>query len=128
MRKIVRVWDITNSESYSYLAYDNDMTSNVIGEKLLMSDVKPTLSIEELADFSDSNSEDRNNHDFTGLHRILAALLYKHVPESTLAIMKEIAESGGLDAMNGLWAGQLTGAHETLGRPKNWSEWSLKAG
>ena len=115
MTKIVRIFDIDES----YLAYQEDMDGDRI-------DDNPTLSIEEIANFCDSKAEGRNNHDYVGLHRILAALLYKHVPTHTLSIMKEIAEYGGLDAMNGLWTDEFTSAHETLGVPDDWSEWLLK--
>ena len=119
MKKIVRITNI--EDEISYLDYaDNYHSRNRSVEN------NPIFTIEEVADFCDLNAEGRNNHAYTGVHRILAALLYKHVPTHTLSIMKEIAESGGLDAMNGLYATGFTGAHDVLGIPDDWSEWSLK--
>mgnify|MGYP001562636218 CR=1 FL=1 len=78
MTKIVRVIDKTeDGESYSYLAYDGDMDGDII-------DDNPALTIEEVANFCDRKAEARNNHDYVGIHRILAVLLYKHVPTQTL--------------------------------------------
>jgi hypothetical protein len=65
-------------------------------------DKSPALTLEEIADFSDQQAESKNNHDFTGTHRILAALLHQKLGrEQATAIMREIAEYGGLDGMSG---------------------------
>lgn len=65
-------------------------------------DKSPELTLEEIADFSDIEAESRNNHAFTGAHRILAALLHRKLGrEKATEIMREIAEYGGLDGMSG---------------------------
>lgn len=65
-------------------------------------DKSPELTLEEIADFSDTEAESRNNHAFVGTHRILTALLHTKLGrEQATAIMREIAEYGGLDGMSG---------------------------
>lgn len=65
-------------------------------------DKSPALTLEEIADFSDIQAESRNNHAFIGAHRILAALLHRKLSrEQATALMREIAEYGGLDGMSG---------------------------
>lgn len=65
-------------------------------------DKNPALTLEEIADFSDTEAEARNSHEYCGTHRILAALLHRKLGrEQATAIMREIAEYGGLDGMSG---------------------------
>lgn len=65
-------------------------------------DKNPVLTLEEIADFSDTEAEGSNNHAFIGTHRVLAALLHAKLGrEKATEIMREIAEYGGLDGMSG---------------------------
>lgn len=81
-------------------------------------------TIEDLADFCDLGAESANAHDFVGAHRLLAALLHKHCGrEKATAVMREIAELGGLDEMNGVCE-KPTG-FEALGVAEPWKGWKL---
>lgn len=55
------------------------------------------ITAEMYADLCDQEAESENRHAFAGTHIALAKLIIHHAgPESALAIMKEIAETGGL--------------------------------
>jgi len=87
-------------------------------------DENPVLTIVELADMCDQNAESRNNHAVVGMHRILAALLHREIGyHDTNAVMREIAEYGGLDGMNGL-SGALS-AFKELGLEQSFAAWKL---
>lgn len=84
----------------------------------------PTLTLEELADFSDRKAESRNNHAFTGTHRILAAFLHKKPGRvQATEIMQGIAEYGGLDGMSGI--GGQPSAFADFGIKDGGDDWSL---
>lgn len=87
-------------------------------------DENPILGIEELADMCDQNAESRNNHGAVGMHRILAALLYDMVGQYyTNVVMREIAEYGGMDGMNG--NGGEQDAFADFGIKQPFHEWEL---
>lgn len=81
-------------------------------------------TLEQLADMCDLEAESANAHDFVGSHRLLAALLYRHVGrERATAILREVAELGGLDGMNGVCTDG--DAFKELGIAGPWKEWRL---
>jgi hypothetical protein len=81
-------------------------------------------TLEQLADLCDNQAEQINAHDYVGTHRLLAAVLYRHVGrETATAILRDIAELGGLHAMNGV-CGEPD-AYGELGVPEPWKEWDL---
>lgn len=80
-------------------------------------------TLEEYADLCDREAVARNNHKYNGVHRILAALLYQRVGRAVATgIMREIAEYGGMDGMNGV--GRAEGAFADLGVPE-YGDWRL---
>lgn len=80
---------------------------------------------EDLADLCDQEAEGANVHDFCGVHRLLAALLHEHVGrEKATAILRDIAERGGLHAMNGVAC--EGDAFANLGVPRCWEAWELR--
>jgi len=87
----------------------------------------PSPTLEELANFCDQNAESRNNHDFVGSHRLLAAMLIKQLGrEIATDIMFEIAEYGGLDGASGLYWQGGSSAFDDFGIEDCWVEWSLE--
>ena len=89
-------------------------------------DENPQPTLEELADFCDQKAEDRNNHEFVGVHRLLAGILYKRVGRIQAgSIMREIAEYGGLDAASGNYWRQGGDAYAEFGVPDAMREWQL---
>jgi len=110
---IVRVVE----DSEPYLAYKETTWETIVDEH-------PTPALEELADMCDQNAESRNNGDYIGVHRILAALLYRQLRrEQATMLMKEIAEYGGLDRMNGV-SGQ-DDAFADFGIENGTDDWQL---
>lgn len=105
-----------------YLAYrcenSNTGTSEAVG-----------LTLEQLADFCDVNSERANAKGFVGLHRILAAMLFKRMGRDVATpLMEEIARYGGLDVMGGSCSGpSKTTTFRGLGRTGCSVEWSQDA-
>jgi hypothetical protein len=54
-------------------------------------------TIEEYAELCDQAAESANQHAFCGTHRALVEILRRNVAEpDALAVMRDIAESGGL--------------------------------
>ena len=87
-------------------------------------DDKPIVDIEDLADFCDQDAESRNNHRFVGVHKLLAAILYKHLGrEKSTIIMHEIAEYGGLDGMMGYADDESS--FSDFGLEQNFKKWKL---
>jgi hypothetical protein len=120
-KKLVTMIDNDYDEPVPTLEYEGYGFGEVINSS-------PTPTVEELADFCDANAGSRNNHDFVGSHRVLAALLYARLGrESATGIMREIAEFGGLDGMSGGWWGEGNGsAFADFGIKDCWAEWSLE--
>jgi len=82
------------------------------------------ISLEALADLCDGEAESRNNHEYVGAHRILAALFHQKLGrEQATSLMREIAEYGGLDGMTG--AGGEDDAFADFGIKDCWRDWSL---
>ncbi len=87
-------------------------------------DASPTFTLEEIADFCDSNAQSRNNGEYCGTHRILAAVLHSKMGrEQATMILTEIAEYGGLDGMSGV--GGQADAFEDFGIQDCWHDWQL---
>jgi hypothetical protein len=85
----------------------------------------PEATLEQLADLCDQEAESENAHDFVGAHRLLAALLFRRLGrETATAIMREVAELGGLDGMNGICG--TDGAYADLGIAWPWKDWKLE--
>lgn len=81
--------------------------------------------LERDADYCDTQAESRNDHDYVGAHRILAALLYKEVGrEAATRIMAKIRRRGGLDGMVLNYDGKFD-AYKKLGITEPWQDWAL---
>ncbi len=123
--KIVRMKD----EGDGYLCYYPTTCPMFVKDII---DEHPVMKLEELVQMCDQEAESRNNHDYVGAHRILATLLFNKLGrEKATEIMLEIAEYGGLDAMNRLYADQLKdnlNAYKDLGIEEPWHDWSLPTG
>lgn len=60
-------------------------------------------SLEELVGLCDQDAESINAHDFCGSHRLLGAVLYRHLGRKRATeIMLDIAERRGLHGMGGI--------------------------
>ncbi len=61
-------------------------------------------SIDEIAELCDQDAENKNRHDFCGVHAKLAQLMLKtgFNEEAVRLLMRDIAERGGLHGLNGL--------------------------
>ncbi len=130
-KKIIRMKE-SDDDTKGYLAYeDSDFPKDseyfLIFKKPNILDENPdpkSFGLEELAQMCDLNAESRNDHDYVGAHRLLAALLFTKVGrEKATEIMLEIAEYGGLDYMVGM-DGQKP-VYEEFGIKKPWHEWNL---
>jgi hypothetical protein len=113
------LWKYMDEDGKGYtVGYEGEwLTSNV--------DKNPDLSLEELADFSDGQAESRNNHEYRGTHRILAALLHRKLGRvQATEIMREIAEYGGLDGMSGV--GGEVDAFDDFGIKDDGGDWKLE--
>lgn len=89
-----------------------------IGISLLMIAMKMSASL------CDQEAESSNNHEFVGVHRVLAALLYQKCGrKQATRLMFEIARRGGLDGMAGV--GGKDGAYAEFGLPEDWGDWNL---
>lgn len=88
-REIVRC----EEDGCTYLTYDTTYT------KPIERRVKPTLA--EAVELCDHDAENRNAHDFCGVHKKLAKLI-ERVAGIDVAdtVMREIADYGGLQGMN----------------------------
>lgn len=86
-------------------------------------DKNPVLTLEEIADFADTQASSSDNDAFIGTHRILAALLHRKLGrQQATEIMREIAEYGGLDGISG--CGGKADAFADLGIPEH-GRWRL---
>ena len=113
---IYRVSDANEREAY--LSYDN-------GYPFVQAVDVSTVTLEELADFCDREAESRNNFDYIGTHRILAAFLHRCLGRDTSTmLMLEIARYGGLDAMSGV--GRTRSAFAEFGIQDCWYKWTLE--
>lgn len=114
MARLAIIW--TTEDDETYLAYRDQFTD---GHEAT------DATLEMLANFCDQGAENTNAHDFVGSHRLLAALLFRRLGrETATAIMREIAELGGLDGMNGICGADS--AYEELGLTEPWKDWELK--
>lgn len=113
-RKIV----LKGTKEESWLDYAEEGMHDPILNK------NPTPTLEEFANLCDQDAESWNHHSFVGLHKLLCALLFRHLGrERTTEIIHEIAEYGGLDGMNGV-SGKPS-AFEDFELKADWSEWQL---
>lgn len=77
-------------------------------------------TLEELADLCDRHAGNRNNHEFVGAHRILAAILHQQLGrDAATKVMRAVAEYGGLDYASGCGIGR----DETLAA---WGDFGLQ--
>lgn len=98
-REVVLVVDDPGSYEATHVAYADEVKPQ--GKRTVIR--WPILTPEQLACFCDENAENRNNHEFVGLHYLLARYLHTLLERRDVAyIMKGIAEYGGLDGMNGI--------------------------
>ena len=120
-RTLYRITE-TEAKPTSYLSFEHeDIMPN---EVCTVVDVS-TVTLEELADFCDREAESRNNHDYIGTHRILAAFLHRCLGRDTSTmLLLEIARYGGLDAMSGV--GRTRSAFAEFGIQDCWYKWTLE--
>lgn len=60
-------------------------------------------TLEELVGLCDHDAENRNAHDFCGVHRLLGAILIRNFGRQSATIaMRDIAQRGGLQGMAGI--------------------------
>ena len=97
IREIVKVHYEGDSAPYYVFASPYDDESEIVGRGT------DSATLEELVDLCDRDAENRNAHDFCGVHRLLGALLYNQTgrPAAT-ALMAWIAQRGGLQGMAGI--------------------------
>jgi hypothetical protein len=117
--KIIRV--LRQGDAVSYLTYEDTLDSS---DRV----IEGAPSLEELADLCDLQAEQRNNHDYVGVHRLLAVLLYRQIGrEAATTAIFWIAEHGGLDGMNGVGGAtrHFDSAFSELGVPDPWKVWKL---
>lgn len=114
----VKLVMVRDDEGYEYLDYAPGDWS-VVNES-------PPATLENLAELCDLHAESRNNYDFIGVHRILAAILFAQIGrEQATIIMREIAELGGLDGASGKYWHPGGSAFDEFGIKPPWDEWSL---
>lgn len=133
-KKIIRMRN-NDTDTRGYLAYDStdiipkdsDYYRTFMAPNILDENPDPkSMGLEELADLCDHQAEARNDHEYVGAHRLLAALLFRKLGcEKATEIMFEIAEYGGLDYMVGM-DGQKP-VYEEFGMKKPWHVWKLAA-
>ncbi len=131
-RKIIRMRGTDPTDTKGYLDYegadfpkDSEYYRTFKEPNILDENPDPkSLGLEELAEMCDLNAESRNDHEYIGAHRLLAALLFKKVGrDKATEIMFEIAEYGGLDYMVGM-DGQKP-VYDDFGITKPWHDWNL---
>ncbi len=122
-----------DTDTKGYLSYeaacfpkDSRYYLNVWKPNILDENPDPkSMGLEELADLCDHQAEARNDHEYVGAHRLLAALLFRKLGcEKATEIMFEIAEYGGLDYMVGM-DGQIP-VYDEFGIKKPWYGWKLR--
>lgn len=103
------------------LGYDNSWNADNKVED------DPVADLKELADFCDQQAESRNNHRFVGTHRLMAVFFKARLGEDVAtALMREIAERGGIDGMSGQYwsdADGDTSSFADFGIKDCWGEW-----
>lgn len=131
-KKIIRMRS-NETDTKGYLSYeatcfprDSEYYRTFEAPNILDENPNPkSMCLEELAELCDQGAEARNDHEYIGAHRLLAALLFRKLGrEIATEIMFEIAEYGGLDYMVGM-DGQKP-AYEDFGIKKPWYEWKLE--
>src|SRR5579864_7274182 len=79
-------------------------------------------TLEELVRLCDQMAENRNAHDFVGVHRLLGAVLFRQYGRmAATRTMMEIASLGGLDRMNGVACDE--DAYAELGVGESGRDW-----
>ena len=117
-REIFRCQDKQGWWYLSGIPYD-DVYEEVTEKTLLQQ-----TTLEQLANLCDQDAGSDNNHEFVGIHRVLAALLYQRVGrEQATMLMFDIACRGGLDGMAGIGGKQDSFAEFGIAEP--WQDWKL---
>jgi hypothetical protein len=85
------------------------------------------VTLEAMAQLMDEAAEDCNAHDFVGVHRGLAAILFQEVGrEKAGDIMRRLVNYEGLYGLVGICGGDVENAEQELGVPlQDWSDWAL---
>lgn len=101
-REIYRVLDATEfcdvktGEAVPYLSYDGT-------DAKIVSKGGKDATLEELVGLCDQDAESCNAHDFCGSHRLLGALLHRHIGRvKATEIMLDVARYGGQHGMGGI--------------------------
>src|SRR5512134_207156 len=93
-------YDTTTGEPVPFLTYESP---RMFPDGALLSTGVADATLEELVELCDHDAENRNAHDFCGVHRLLGAVLFRRYGrESATATMAEIALLGGLQGMAGV--------------------------
>ncbi len=121
-REIYRVENANNflskyGEAIPYLTYEEPGSDDkLIGRG------GADATLEELVGLCDHDAENCNAHDFCGSHRLLGAILYRHLGRSQATnIMLDIARHGGQHGMGGICS--KGSAYIELGVGKNGFDW-----
>jgi hypothetical protein len=85
--------EIEGEEPHRYLGEEGDSKYCEKGSEVVAGD----LSADVLAQYLDDQAENENYHSIVGVHAKLAVIIRKYCDDSaTTAILREIAEAGGL--------------------------------
>ena len=126
-REIWRISDVNECHDVNGLAIPVLIYRNprwpVAGEVLRRDAGDATL--EELVHLCDRDAENRNAHEFCGVHRLLAGWLYQRYGRTdATSAMRQIAEFGGVHGMAGICQHKgETDAYAELGVGKAGYDW-----
>ena len=114
-------YDMKTGAAVPFISYDED-----ISEKgKILSTGGEDATLEELVGMCDQDAESCNAHDFCGSHRLLGAVLHKHLGRAKATeIMLDIAKYGGQHGMGGIC--RDGDAYEDLKVGKNGFDWHGK--
>lgn len=110
-------YEVATGKPIPYLTYDG----KVYGKAKIVSTGGEDATLEELVRLCDQDAEDRNAHDFCGIHRLLGAVLYRRYGrDSATETMLDIAQFGGIHGMGGFFDGD---AYAELGVGQAGHDW-----
>jgi len=109
-------------EAIPFLRYAYDRPTREKADKTVIDRNPKDATLEELVRLCDQMAENRNAHDFVGVHRLLGAVLFRQYGRmAATRTMMEIASLGGLDRMNGVACDE--DAYAELGVGESGRDW-----
>lgn len=85
-----------DGKAVPYITYENPGPGETLGKG-------DDATLEELVELCDGDAESCNAHEFCGSHRLLGAILYRHLGRAKATeIMLDIARYGGQHGMGGV--------------------------